>query len=82
MPTLARGVHAIVRLDEGGEAADDELQAFAAERLVSYKLPRTIEFTCEPLRDEAGKVRRGQLRQERIAALAGGRFFDRFRVAG
>ena len=39
-----------------------------AERLVVYKLPRTIEFVTEPLRDEAGKVRRSALRQARLPA--------------
>jgi bile acid-coenzyme A ligase len=34
--------------------------------LVTYKLPRSIEFVDEPLRDDAGKVRRSQLRAERI----------------
>jgi bile acid-coenzyme A ligase len=33
---------------------------------VSYKLPRTVEWTTEPLRDDAGKVRRGALREDRI----------------
>ena len=32
-----------------------------------YKLPRTFEFVDEPLRDDAGKVRRSALRHERIA---------------
>ena len=31
---------------------------FLAERLVSYKLPRTVEYVSEALRDDAGKVRR------------------------
>ena len=36
-----------------------------AERLVRYKIPRTFEFTNEPVRDDAGKVRRSALRAER-----------------
>jgi bile acid-coenzyme A ligase len=32
---------------------------------VKYKLPRTIEFVDHPLRDDAGKVRRAQIRAER-----------------
>jgi bile acid-coenzyme A ligase len=61
-------VHAIVRLDPtSAEAAGEEsLKAFLATRLARYKLPRSFEFTDEPLRDEAGKVRRSQLRQDRI----------------
>ena len=34
---------------------------FLGERLVSYKIPRTIEFVDENLRDDAGKVRRSAL---------------------
>jgi bile acid-coenzyme A ligase len=44
---------------------DDELRTFLAERLVRYKIPRTFEFTNEPVRDDAGKVRRSALRAER-----------------
>ncbi len=66
---LGARVHAIVRPEDVAQAPDaDALRAFAAARLVSWKLPRTIEFTAEALRDEAGKARRGQLRAERIAA--------------
>jgi bile acid-coenzyme A ligase len=45
----------------------NELRAFVAERLLHYKNPRSYEFTDQPLRDEAGKVRRSKLRAERIA---------------
>jgi bile acid-coenzyme A ligase len=58
-------VHAIVQ-PAGDEIDEAELRAFVAERLVIYKLPRTYEFVDEPLRDDAGKVRRSALRAERI----------------
>jgi bile acid-coenzyme A ligase len=35
------------------------------ERLVRYKVPRTFEFTSDAVRDDAGKVRRSALRDER-----------------
>ena len=38
----------------------------SAERLVRYKIPRDFEFTTEPLRDDAGKLRRSALRAERL----------------
>jgi bile acid-coenzyme A ligase len=61
--------HAIIRLEDGSVApGEDELRQFIAERLLPYKAPRTYEFTTEPLRNEAGKVRRSQLRAERIAS--------------
>lgn len=66
---LGARVHAIVRPEAGQSPGSDELIAFAAGRLVAYKLPRSIEFTDEALRDEAGKARRSQLRAERLTAM-------------
>lgn len=63
---LGNKVHAIVQAKPGLTEAD--LFAHLAERLVIYKRPRTIEFTTEPLRDDAGKVRRSQLREDRLKA--------------
>ena len=60
---LGNRVHAIVEADD---VAADELLAFMGERLVRYKIPRTIEFVQETLRDDAGKVRRAALRAERL----------------
>jgi bile acid-coenzyme A ligase len=57
-------VHAIV--ETRGEISDDELRAHLASRLVSYKQPRTYERSSEPLRDDAGKVRRSALREARL----------------
>ena len=37
--------------------------------LVTYKQPRTYEFVTENIRDDAGKVRRTALRDERIARM-------------
>ncbi|WP_116091894.1 AMP-binding protein [Sphingomonas crusticola] len=61
-------VHAIVQPLSGVKLDQEELLAFLAERLARYKLPKEIEFTAEPLRDDAGKVRRSALRDERIPA--------------
>ena len=62
---LGARVHGIV--DAPGDGVEiDALLAFLAERLVRYKIPRTLELTREPLRDDAGKVRRSRLRAERI----------------
>jgi bile acid-coenzyme A ligase len=64
---LGNTVHAIVQLAAGEHAvSEDDLRAHLAERLVRYKIPRTFEFTEEPLRDDAGKLRRSALRDERI----------------
>jgi bile acid-coenzyme A ligase len=59
--------HAIIRTEHGREPPTErELRAFVAERLSQHKAPRSYEFTEQPLRDEAGKVRRTQLRAERL----------------
>ena len=58
-------VHAIVDAPNGG-VDEEALLAHLAERLVRYKIPRSVEFTDQPLRDDAGKLRRKQLRAERI----------------
>jgi bile acid-coenzyme A ligase len=62
---LGNRVHALVEL--ASEVADDELRAHVAERLVHYKVPATFERVSEPLRDDAGKVRRSGLREARLA---------------
>jgi bile acid-coenzyme A ligase len=63
---LGHTVHAIVEADEA-VVGRDELLAFVAERLARYKIPRSIEYTDEAIRDDAGKVRRSALRAERGA---------------
>ncbi|OSI30557.1 AMP-binding protein [Bradyrhizobium canariense] len=64
---LGSSIHAIVQARPGLTA--EALLAHLADRLVPYKCPRTIEFVEEPLRDDAGKVRRTRLRDERVVRL-------------
>ena len=47
-------------------AEEDDLRAHLADRLVRYKVPRTFEFVEDPLKDDAGKVRRRALREARV----------------
>lgn len=56
--------HAIVQVV--GDVTDEELFAHLRERLAPYKLPRSIERVGEPLRDDAGKVRRSAWREARM----------------
>jgi bile acid-coenzyme A ligase len=58
-------VHAIIHAK--GQVSEDDLRAHLAERLVTYKQPRSYEFVDAPVRDDAGKVRRTALRDARIA---------------
>lgn len=57
--------HAILQLTES--VSDVELVAHLRERLVGYKLPVSFERVDEPLRDDAGKVRRSALRAARLS---------------
>ena len=60
---LGQRIHAIVHAD--GEVTDDDLRVHLSEELVRYKIPRTFEFVDEPVRDDAGKVRRSALAADR-----------------
>jgi bile acid-coenzyme A ligase len=62
---LGERVHAVVDVADAAVTAE-ELLAFVGERLVRYKVPRTVELVREPLRDDAGKVRRSALRAARL----------------
>ncbi|MCQ4364768.1 AMP-binding protein [Mycobacterium gordonae] len=54
----------------GGSALDaTAVQAFVADRLAAYKVPRIVEFVDTPLRDDAGKARRTAVRDAVIARL-------------
>ena len=64
---LGQVPHAIVQADGLDE---DAVIEFLAERIASYKVPRTVEFSDKPLRDDAGKARRSAVRDEVIARRA------------
>ena len=66
---LGHRVHAIVQVapDAAESLSGEALAAFLADRLTRYKIPRSFEIVDHDLRDEAGKVRRGRLRDERVA---------------
>ena len=81
LPDDDRGqvVHAIVDVPEldpaDGAAVDqftNELRAALRDRIVTYKVPRSFEFVREPLRDDAGKVRRSALRADRVGSVEAG----------
>jgi bile acid-coenzyme A ligase len=62
---LGNRVHAIVDAPEGVD--EETLRAHLAALLVHYKIPKSFEFAAEPLRDDAGKLRRSALREARIS---------------
>ena len=65
---LGQRVHAIVQPRDGARLDPEEVMAFVGSRLARYKTPRSLEVVNEPLRDDAGKVRRSALRDARMAA--------------
>ncbi len=65
-------IHALVQLSPSATASAAELRAYLKTQLTYYKVPKTIEFVAEPLRDAAGKVRRSQLRDDRLARVSTG----------
>ena len=65
---LGQEVHAVVQRRPGVTLDLGAVDAFVQTRLAGYKRPRSYEVVDEPLRDDAGKIRRSKLRDERIAA--------------
>jgi bile acid-coenzyme A ligase len=61
---LGQRLHAIVDAPAG--VTPEALRAHLSERLVVYKIPKSFEFVTEPLRDDAGKLRRSALREARL----------------
>jgi fatty-acyl-CoA synthase len=58
--------HAIVRLKDGESATAEEITGFCGETLARYKIPKSVEFTVEPLpRTASGKLLKRQLRDDR-----------------
>jgi acyl-CoA synthetase (AMP-forming)/AMP-acid ligase II len=57
-------VIAFVALRSGYVVSEDELLAFARERLADYKMPERIVFRDELPKGSTGKILRGALKQE------------------
>jgi long-chain acyl-CoA synthetase len=70
VPDEAKGevAKAWVVLAPGQQATEEELRAFARERLAPYKVPATVEFRDELPKTMVGKVLRRALRDEPAAA--------------
>ena len=60
---LGNRIHAVVQVS--APIAPEAMSAFLADKLVRYKIPRTYDFVDHVVRDDAGKVRRSALRDER-----------------
>jgi bile acid-coenzyme A ligase len=64
---MGASLHAIVQ--PKGDLTEAELREHLRELLVPYKQPRSYEFVEGNIRDDAGKVRRTALRDQRIAQM-------------
>jgi long-chain acyl-CoA synthetase len=70
VPDQAKGevAKAWVVLASGQQASEEELRAFARDRLAPYKVPATVEFRAELPKTMVGKVLRRALTDEPGAA--------------
>jgi len=55
-------VVAYVSLRKGATATEDELVAFARDRLAAYKRPRLVHIITDLPKTQTGKIRRSDLR--------------------
>jgi fatty-acyl-CoA synthase len=62
-------VCAWVRLREGQEASEHELQEFCRGQIATYKIPRYIRFTTEFPTTVTGKIQKYRMREISIADL-------------
>ena len=62
--TLGEEPGAVVRLKQGGQATEQELRAFVAERLAAFKVPVKVVFWHETLpRNANGKILKNELKK-------------------
>ncbi|MDE2361576.1 MAG: AMP-binding protein [Hyphomicrobiales bacterium] len=76
-PDLGSSIHAVLQVREGADA-DTVVQSMPghlADLVSKSKHPESYEVTSEPVRDDAGKVRRTMLRDERARWMKEGREF-------
>lgn len=66
-------VHAVIEpADPASPPAVADLDAYVRERLTSYKVPKTYEIVTTLPRNEAGKIRRSALAEERASGWTDG----------
>jgi long-chain acyl-CoA synthetase len=57
-------VHAVVVLNEGVIASEEDIIAYCKTQIAGFKCPRSITFQCEPLPlSGAGKILKTELRK-------------------
>jgi bile acid-coenzyme A ligase len=63
---MGQRLHAIVDVGPDGGVDEEGIRRHLADQLVHYKIPSTVEIVTTLLRDDAGKMRRSALRDERL----------------
>jgi acyl-CoA synthetase (AMP-forming)/AMP-acid ligase II len=61
-PKLGERVHAVVMLQPGASATEDELRDACREYIAGYKVPRSVEFVSALPMSGAGKILKRELR--------------------
>jgi long-chain acyl-CoA synthetase len=72
-PEMGEYVHAVVQPADGVDGSielAEELRSYVRARLAGYKVPRVVDFRAELPRAATGKLHKGQLRAEYLAARA------------
>ena len=59
---FGEAVHAVVQLQPGRTASEDEVKAFLRERMAGYEIPRRVEFHADLPREDSGKIFKRKLR--------------------
>ena len=67
---LGEEVRAVVALKEGESATEEEIIAFAKERVATYKYPRSVTFMDDLPKTATGKILKRELSAERTASDA------------
>jgi bile acid-coenzyme A ligase len=76
-PEWGHRVHAIIEPeDPAAPGSEEEIRAYAKERLAGYKVPKTVEFVAAIPRSAATKVNRAQLVADRASDLASSEVSD------
>ena len=69
-PEWGHRVHAIIQPVDPTGVSDDDLRAFAKDRLSGPKVPKSFETVAQMPRTSAGKINRSRLVEERRGADA------------
>ncbi|GAA3513368.1 AMP-binding protein [Aeromicrobium panaciterrae] len=64
---LGQRLHAVV--EAPADFSTDDLEVFLRARLLRVKVPRSYRVVDEPLRNDAGKLRRAEIREREIRTL-------------